>query len=87
MSKAKATRPTPSKADELRQRTALRRKIDHSPDYIALRMRGLAALIGSAGNNHEDWEAIDRDAAFFIFTELDEMAERLAPGSGWRPER
>ena len=49
MGKAKVTRPTPSKADELRQRTALRRKIeiDNSPHYIALRMRGLAALIGS----------------------------------------
>jgi hypothetical protein len=74
MGKANVARPLTHKAE------AVRRAMDADPGYIALRLRGLARLIDSAGSAEGSWEPIDGDAAFFIATELQDMADRLEPG-------
>ena len=51
---------------------------DSDPDYQAIRLRGLSSLIRSAYKNKEDGPNLDNpDAAFFITTELDEIADKL----------
>jgi len=57
---------------------AARHSISHQPvDDTALRLRGLAALIDSAGAAEGRMVAINEEAAYFIATELEEMARGL----------
>lgn len=51
--------------------------LDNDPHHVALRMRGLARFIENAGGNKEHADPIDFTAAYFIATELEEMAEHL----------
>jgi len=51
--------------------------LDHDPHHVALRMRGLARLIENAGGNKDNADPIDFTAAYFIATELEEMAAGL----------
>jgi hypothetical protein len=65
------THPTPNAE-------AFRLQVD--VERIAIRLRGLGDLVGSASCNEADAEVISRDAAYFIATELQDMAERLVKG-------
>jgi len=51
--------------------------LDNDPHHVALRMRGLARLIENAGGNKDNADPIDFTAAYFIATELEEMAAGL----------
>jgi hypothetical protein len=53
-------------------------------DDTALRLRGLADLIGPASCNGADLIVISDDAGYFISTTLADLAERLEPA--YRPE-
>jgi hypothetical protein len=47
------------------------------PDYIGLRLRGLARLVYCASCDGANADPIDLEAAFFISTELEDMAAKL----------
>jgi hypothetical protein len=47
------------------------------PEYIGLRLRGLARLVFHASNDSANADPINQDAAFFISTELEDMAVLL----------
>ena len=58
-------------------KAAPKSNLDHDPQHVALRMRGLARLIENAGGNKEHADPIDSTAAYFISTELEAMAAEL----------
>jgi hypothetical protein len=47
------------------------------PDYIGMRLRGLARLMFCASGGNGIADPIDDEAAFFISTEMEEMAAAL----------
>lgn len=47
------------------------------PAYIAQRLKGLARLVFHASNDCANADPIDREAAFFISTEMEAMADAL----------
>lgn len=47
------------------------------PGYVGLRLRGLARLVFHASCDRDNMEPIDHEAAFFISTELEDMAAKL----------
>ena len=68
-----ASKSLPSKAAQ--KKAAL--PTTNDPDFIALRLKGLARLIDCASTTTIDMNPIDHDAAYFISTELRDLASRL----------
>jgi hypothetical protein len=59
---------------------AAKQKASKRPDptYVILRLRGLARLVFHASCDEVNAEPINSDAAFFISTELEAMADTLS---------
>ena len=47
------------------------------PVYVGLQLRGLARLVFCASNDSGNAEPIDQEAAFFISTQMEQMAVAL----------
>jgi len=58
---------------------AVKQKASERPDltYVSLRLRGLARLIDCAVRPGGHADPIDENAAFFISTELEDVAAKL----------
>ena len=50
---------------------------DDDPQFIAQRLKGLARLVDCAAGCDGYADPIDQDAAFFLSTELEQIAEQL----------
>jgi hypothetical protein len=61
----------------LAPKAAQKKAPEADPVYIGLRLRGLARLVFCASADGHNADPIDHEAAFFISTELEEMAARL----------
>ena len=74
MAKPSIRRQTAVSRAQTRGPSAAAEWVDNAPGYLALRLRGLAALVRAASTEDD----LSAEAAFFVATALDDVAARLA---------